>query len=335
MRRDWYAELIDRHRDGVRRSRDLTQQRLAAGWYRFFEEASLYTTYAEATSGPKQDIRDIYMKEMGPKKKQPYKVAAQGLGLMEKLALDMTPKALMSGLENFPTYSWAIYFRFRLAKPYLSKDEAPFYVIDNPVRKEKIFKLPMVAATTWKGNLRAVLRQEQKIMTAEAEREHEALLGLFGNAKGEEEQEKFRAGRLRFFPTLFTEMDLDVINPHSRESGAGEQPIYLECVPSNAEGTFALLYTPFDLLAKPQKEVQRAVAQDLTLAAKGVRALMLRYGVGAKTSSGFGVARNRVIDGQLGIRTAATAQAFPFPSLTEMLKLALAMAQHISPGGGK
>ena len=52
------------------------------------------------------------------------------------------------------SYSIYIQIKFKLKKPYLSKDDDNFYVIDNPIVKDKVFKLPMVRATTWKGALR-------------------------------------------------------------------------------------------------------------------------------------------------------------------------------------
>ncbi len=61
---------------------------------------------------------------------------------------------LFNGLHDIPKYSCLIEIKFKLKKIYLSKEDDSFYIIDNPVVKEKVFKLPMVRATIWKGVLR-------------------------------------------------------------------------------------------------------------------------------------------------------------------------------------
>jgi CRISPR-associated protein Cmr2 len=193
----------------------------------------------------------------------------------------------------------------------------------------------MVAPTTWKGNLRAALRQEKEITTETAEREHKSLVRLFGNVKGEEDQGKFRAGRLRFFPTFFDDIGLEVINPHSRESGAGEQPIYLECVPRGAGGTFTLFYVPFDLLDKPKREAQQQLASDLKMALNSVWAMMRKYGFGAKTASGFGIAKRRFHEGTLSIKLGSQTMPFSISSFRELTALASALAERIQPGGAQ
>jgi CRISPR-associated protein Cmr2 len=98
---------------------------------------------------------------------------------------------------------------FRLQKPYISKDETDFYLLDHPVRKEKIFQVPMVAATSWKGTLRAALWQLGYTET------HAVVRRLLGNPRG---SDTHQAGRLYFYPTFFARIGLEVINPHSRET---------------------------------------------------------------------------------------------------------------------
>ncbi len=62
-------------------------------------------------------------------------------------------------ISLFLEFSFIIQFRFALEKPYISRDEQDYYIIDNPVRKDKVFGLPFVAPTSWKGGLRAALWQ--------------------------------------------------------------------------------------------------------------------------------------------------------------------------------
>ena len=57
-------------------------------------------------------------------------------------------------LDWLPYGSFWLQVKFTLATPYFSKDDTPFYIIDNPLKKEKVFGVPYIAASSWKGNLR-------------------------------------------------------------------------------------------------------------------------------------------------------------------------------------
>jgi len=194
-------------------------------------------------------------------------------------------------LALLPDYSFAFHVTFTLAGAYLSRDDTDFYILDNPVKKEWVFKLPYIAPSQWKGALRAAIRQNH-----DWPNEHPDLLRLFGESRDDEGH----AGRLHFYPTFFDRIGLEVINPHDRETGAGRQPIYFESVPADAAGTFTLLYVPFDRIGEEDEPKTRAqVAADLELVATGIQAMMTTYGFGAKTSSGFGVANDALNDGCL------------------------------------
>ena len=106
------------------------------------------------------------------------------------------------------------------------------------------------------------------------------------------------SGRLYFYPTFFTETSLEVINPHDRERRVGKNPILIESVPTGAQGTFTLLYTPLDRIT----ETRQQTCADLQRVAEGLEALFTRYGFGAKTSSGFGLADNAVESGRLVLK---------------------------------
>lgn len=203
-------------------------------------------------------------------------------------------------LNMLQPYSFYISLTFTLRKPYLSKDDNEFYIIDNPVRKDPIFKLPMVAPTAWKGALRAALwMQEEK----DNDNDDSSVSRLFGDAHGEDGGQQ---GYLFFYPTFFNRVGLEIINPHDRERRVGTNPILLECVPETTSGTFTLLYVPFDLIGKDDAITE--VARDLHLVAEGVRAMFTEYGIGAKTSSGFGVAAEDLQNGVLTIRVLDEAQ---------------------------
>lgn len=181
----------------------------------------------------------------------------------------------LSDLDRLPSLSFMLRVPFKLRKPYLSKDDRTFHLLDNPVRKDKVFQTPMVASTSWKGALRAALWQLGH------QKDDEQIICLFGDAR---EDEKGQAGRLYFYPTFFDKIGVEVINPHDRKKGTGKNPILIESVPIGATGDFILLYVPFGTVQASQ------VAEDLKLVAEGVQAMLTVYGFGAKTSSGFGVA---------------------------------------------
>lgn len=198
-------------------------------------------------------------------------------------------------LTLLPAYSFVIQFTFTLAQPYISRDEQSFYIIDNPVRKDKIFGLPYIASTSWKGSLRSALWH-----TGHKE-EDGSIRHLFGNEKGVEDQEKLRSGCLSFYPTFFTLKSLEIINPQDRKLRSGSNPIPFESVPSGSEGTFTLLYIPFDRIGESEEEIRDQVKAELELVAEGLQAMFREYGFGAKTSSGFGLAREN-IKGALSIK---------------------------------
>jgi len=263
---------------------------------------------------------------------------------------------VLPALGELPELSLAVHFRFKLRQPYISHDEAALYLLDNPVRKEKVFRLPYIAPTQWKGTLHAVMASqfatqwEGKINTDDDLkaffRQRARLFTLFGTEKAFElgaksqkkSQEKkksqtlyldqllpierqergaqkyrryvrryltgngFLAGRLQFYPSFFTQLGLEVMNPHSRKTGAGALPILFETVPKGAEAEFVLLYVPHDCIGQQQDSKVRAqVAEDLKLIARGLSELFCLYGFGAKTTSGFGRAEEK-IEGKLVLR---------------------------------
>lgn len=241
--------------------------------------------------------------------------------------------------KRFPFGSWFLQFTFILAKPWMSKDDDPFYVAEsvNPLRKDKVFKVPFMSAAAWKGLLRWTamhkrLALRKDVLSDEdfaSERFRQSL--LFGDEKGEEPggakdftgfldrlkqgaKDKYRSmikeyfgsdldkneiprhsGRLTFYPSFFDLIDVEVINPHSRRTKAGTHPIYLECVPAGAKGTFSLLYVPIDLIGrKSEDEIHSEAKEDLILIAEAISAMMLTYGFSAKRTSGYGIAKNEI-----------------------------------------
>lgn len=261
-------------------------------------------------------------------------------------------------LKELPEWSFAIHLKFTLRQPYYSRDDSSFYLLENPIRKEKVFRLPYIAPTQWKGTLRSVMVRQlaarwedsgaasaTKADPKQFIRWRARLFSMFGterafdlkpdkpqpNKRTEKKKKQlsyldqrlpeslavakyrryirryfaqngFLAGRLRFYPSFFTQIGLEVINPHSRKTGAGELPILFETIPKGAIADFTLLYVPHDCVGKPPEEMAGEVAEDLQLIACGLHEMFCLYGFGAKTTSGFGRA-DEAVEGKLVVRS--------------------------------
>jgi CRISPR-associated protein Cmr2 len=228
---------------------------------------------------------------------------------LEKLTISSIPPEFhflpeTSVVDYMPPLSFMLSIPFSLRKSYLSKDERDFYLLDNPLRKEKVFQTPMVAATSWKGSLRAALwqlgyKQDDKV-----------TIRLLGNKRESEEQQ---AGRLHFFPTFLDDISLEVIKPHDRKTGIGARgPILLECVPEGTWGNLILIYVPFGPIGQTDEAIRAEIAEDLQVLAKGIREMLTINGFGAKTSSGFGTAEDQLVGlGILAIRAKLDSEAAP------------------------
>jgi CRISPR-associated protein Cmr2 len=198
--------------------------------------------------------------------------------------------------DRLPDSSWlAFEVTFTLQTPWYSKDDRPFHVLDNPVLKDRVFGVPYLAAASWKGLLRWALEMTAGLIGPNPKGDGEdrkkakaIVLYLFGNEK--DEAKDFRQGALVFYPTWFDRIDFDVINPHSRRTRAGTQPIFYEVVPAGSEGILHLLYAPLPGAAA-RDEVKPGEAIESLLEA--IEALLTTYGISAKRTAGWGTASVR------------------------------------------
>ncbi len=215
-------------------------------------------------------------------------------------------------------------------KPLITKDDEEFYPIDNPICKEKVFKIPMMRASSWKGALRyAAMRYVLQGDSKEKIERRKIMLRLFGTEKDsienyldgkfkednilerwkkevEELKKKLKVkelhlrGRLIFFPTFFNQIDLDVIAPHDRKTKTITErgPILFEVVPEGRNGIFPLLYYPFGLIEKlnsgnedEKRNALNEIKKDFEFLATIIPEMLETHGFGAKTSSGYGIAK--------------------------------------------
>ncbi|MFQ6118513.1 MAG: RAMP superfamily CRISPR-associated protein [Methanosarcinales archaeon] len=219
---------------------------------------------------PKELVKSFY-KIFVHNKKQYNTFIQKQLSLMESLNITLREDEFPN-LSHLPSHSFFLSITFTLKKPFISKDDEEFYIHENPVSKEKVFKVPYVRASSWKGNLRWVALKNlideiskpndknKKRQTACSGRTK--IVRIFGNEKENREDVIFKnifseefnhefkkhiveknyvnkdgngRGRLQFYPTFFNRIGLDVIAPHRRDTRAirKEGPITFEIVPGN------------------------------------------------------------------------------------------------------
>lgn len=250
----------------------------------WFAQGELETN-PKAGNRKKNDARHCYMKR-----------AATG---------DLFPQAVADLIEpplRLPQPGWlVIEVAFTLQTPWYSKDDRPFHVLDNPVRKDRVFGVPFMSAASWKGLLRWSMGMTTGLIGPnpiadgdERKKADAAIVHLFGNER--EAAKSFQRGALVFYPTWFSRVGFEVINPHSRTTRAGTQPIYYEVVPARYKekgemvGTRAslrLLYAPF-----PRQAARDGVESQIVLPQllDAVEKLLTVYGFSAKRTAGWGLA---------------------------------------------
>ncbi|AEG59448.1 hypothetical protein [Desulforamulus ruminis] len=240
----------------------------------------------------------------------------------------------ISAIQQMPWFSFLLQIPFKLRKPYLSKNEEAFYLLENPLRREKIFKTPMEAASGWKGALRAAMLQQLArwwtgLETLEkAERVNRKkfvsrrlqLIRLFGTERGFYEKDNRYldklGGKLQtcwFQRCLrFSMTDSGFIAGRLHFFPTFFQEVGLEVInphdsktgTGSEKGPILLECVPqkaegvFTLLYVPvgsfDTNCRKEVARDLEFLADGIKAMLTQYGFGAKTGSGFGIAEERL-----------------------------------------
>lgn len=229
-------------------------------------------------------------------------------------------------LNHLPSLSFMLRVPFKLRKPYLSKDDRVFHLLDNPVRKDKVFQTPMVASTSWKGALQSAMLQqfaewwckldEQDSRTHQKEfvARRVSLGRLFGTEKSVQIDDKKLESYLdNLGNDHLSHWYRRYIRRQISSSGffAGRLYFYptffdklgLEVINPHDRRKGTSKHGPIYLECVPKdakgefvivyvpfgSSDKSQVAKDLELVAKGVEAMLTVYGFGAKTSSGFGI----------------------------------------------
>ncbi|WP_456465757.1 RAMP superfamily CRISPR-associated protein [Desulfurobacterium sp.] len=94
-------------------------------------------------------------------------------------------------------------------------------------------------------------------------------------------------GRAILYPTYFDKLSLEIINPHSRKTRAGKNPVHYEVVPRNTEGILQIVYIPHDGILTDKNKLRKEVEKDIEFLTKCIEKTA-ENGVGAKTKLGWG-----------------------------------------------
>ncbi|KHD06943.1 hypothetical protein PN36_34170 [Candidatus Thiomargarita nelsonii] len=204
-------------------------------------------------------------------------------------------------LESFPRYSARLLLEFTLLTPLLTKDDDPFYLFDNPTRKDHNFGVPHIAAASLKGlSLDAYQRAFPSSSGIEIEQKKQLLerrhgyrlqdahaKRLFGIEDDGNQQEVSRIGRLHYSAVWFKQVQFLVMNPREPETGIGTIPIQFEAIAPNPKEKAILEVVYFNPYGVKESDEQ-TVREDLArwLAAVGTWWPVL--GLGAKRLAGYG-----------------------------------------------
>ena len=176
MSHDFYAEFWDERRHGANFGK-------VEGVDNIYQKIKLSSLHLSTEQNKRWARENKYSKWI--KKEYINNVIKPQLELMEKLGIKEP-----NNLSSFVRDSILLKIAFTLKKPYISQDDEEFYIIDNPICKDKVFKVPLVRPSSWKGNLRfAALKGfeedifDEKINEANWKEERAVLVRLFGNEK--------------------------------------------------------------------------------------------------------------------------------------------------------
>ena len=208
-------------------------------------------------------------------------------------------------LALFPPGSAAVTLRFRLLTPLLTRDDDPFYLFDNPVRKDHIFGVPYLAAASVKGLTSDAyqrgfpaetpwveLGKDDQSRTLRYRADQPRACRLFGVASDDNERQASEAGRLNVQPVWFSHVQYLVMNPTKTDgSGIGTQPIQFEAVaPMDEKGKpveAEVKLTYFNPAGAKESDIATARG-DLACLVATLAAWWPSLGLGAKRLAGYG-----------------------------------------------
>ena len=203
-------------------------------------------------------------------------------------------------LDGFTQYSARLLLRFKLISPLLSRDDEPFYLIDNPARKDHTFKSPYLSAAAIKGlsvdayqrafpvtNWKNLASKEQERTRAYRLQDHHALrlFGIADDGLESVDNTQHQRGRLRFSPAWFRDLQFIVLNHRKEDTAQGDVPIQFEAVSPNQSSCIEVLYfNPCGLDDSSEQTVKNDLARWLA----SVASWWPVFGLGGKRLAGYG-----------------------------------------------
>lgn len=181
-------------------------------------------------------------------------------------------------LDSLPKGCLLVRLDVTLCSPWYSRDDRPFYPMENALRRDVVFNRPFLSAAGLKG-----LVHWANCMVRQSCQDDENAQFLFGTATdGEEENGKSVQGALYCYPvTWYGKLGLEVINAQNPKTGAGTVPIKYEVLQPGGTGTLYFLLA--NLPHRTQLTVER-VKPFLD----ALRYLLEEGSLSAKSSAGWG-----------------------------------------------
>lgn len=181
-------------------------------------------------------------------------------------------------LDGLPDGSCLVQVEVTLERPFTSRDDRAFYPHENPLKREWVFQAPYLAAAGIKGLLRWAWRMRFG--------EEESVLekSIFGPRNEGLRDGDGQAGCLYTWPLFWHgKVGLEVINPHSRQTGAGNKPIKYEVVQKRASATLWLL-----LMNRQIADARKFATGTVRPLLEALTLLLSDSGISAKRSADWG-----------------------------------------------
>ena len=286
--RNWQTHASYLRRD-VKNQKDLTDKRSAF--------LSRHAIEVDRPNGVHQKNHNTKSSDDGKGTAKSMRCLTQELDRAKLLRPEIDVAAL-------PEFSAAITLRFQLLSPLLTRDDDPFYLFDNPVRKDHVFGVPHLAAASLKGLASDAMQRGFPgdvpwVELGEKDQERtmryrldQAMAGrLFGVASDDTNACFSQGGRVHFSPVWFSHVQLLVMNPTKEETGLGTFPIHFEAVapvddagkPVKADISF-YYFNP----AGTEHADEVTARTDLACLVGALAAWWPALGLGAKRLAGYG-----------------------------------------------
>lgn len=250
-------------------------------------------------------LRTVYLREefmtgvdgMGHGNHKPRSAGNGWKALKDTGAFDAPPLAAL------PRYSAVWSMTFELLTPLLTSDDDPFYLFDNPLRKDHTFGVPYLSAAALKGLSADAYQRSFPGALAWSERgkddpertrhfrgEDGYAARLFGIATDDEQADSLR-GRLHFSPLWLEWVQYLVMNPMNQDKGIGTQPIHFEAAAPRDDKGKAVQATVHGFYCNPlgaPGSEEAAVRADLARFIAALAHWWPALGLGAKRLAGYG-----------------------------------------------